>query len=136
MGLRTKQRRSSRARNATSITAGAAMLVAGTGHLSFARETFQAQVPDWVPLDKDTTVLASGVVEIALGAALIGLPRQRQSVGAILAAFLVAVFPGNISQYTGHRDGFGLDTDRKRGVRLLFQPLLVAVAWWSTRETA
>ncbi|WP_374216285.1 hypothetical protein [Frankia sp. R82] len=136
MGFRTKQRRSSRARNATRITAGAAMLVAGTGHLSFARETFQAQVPDWVPLDKDTTVLASGVVEIALGAALIGLPRQRQSVGAILAAFLVAVFPGNISQYTGHRDGFGLDTDRKRAARLLFQPLLVAVAWWSTRETA
>nr|WP_198318663.1 hypothetical protein [Pseudofrankia inefficax] len=111
------------------------MVTAGTGHLSFAREDFQAQVPDWVPLDKDTTVLASGVVEIAMGAALIGLPRHRRLVGATLAAFLVAVFPGNISQYTGHRDGLGLDTDRKRAVRLLFQPLMVAVAWWSTHDS-
>src|ERR1700710_789441 len=88
----------SAARDVTRITAGAAMLLAGTGHLSFAREGFQAQVPDWVPLDKDTTVLASGVVEIGLGAALIGLPRYRGTLGTVLALFFVAVFPGNISQ--------------------------------------
>lgn len=112
---------------------GAAMILAGIGHLSFARADFQAQVPDWVPLDKDTTVLASGVVEIALGGALIVIPpRRRRLAGAALAAFYVAIFPGNIAQYTGHRSSLGLDTDRKRAIRLVFQPALVALAWWST----
>jgi uncharacterized membrane protein len=122
------------ARDLTRIALGVAMLVAGTGHLTFARKGFQAQVPDWVPLSKDTTVLASGVVEIGLGGALLGLPRQREAVGAILAAFFVAVFPGNISQYTHQRDSLGLDTNRKRVLRLPFQPVLVAAAWWSTRR--
>jgi uncharacterized membrane protein len=120
-------------RDGTRIVLGIGMLVAGIGHLSFAREGFQAQVPDWVPLEKDATVLASGVVEIGLGAALIGLPRFCRALGSVLAVFFVAVFPGNISQYTHRRDGLGLDTDLKRAIRLPFQPLMVAAAWWSTR---
>jgi uncharacterized membrane protein len=44
------------------------------------------------------------------------------------------VFPGNISQYVKHRDAFGLDTDTRRFVRLLFQPVLVAWAVWSTKS--
>jgi uncharacterized membrane protein len=52
--------------------------------------------------------------------------------GLILAALFVAVFPGNVAQYTQQRDAFGLDTDTKRFVRLLFQPLLVTWALWST----
>ncbi|MCR2784248.1 MULTISPECIES: hypothetical protein [unclassified Microbacterium] len=112
------------------------MLFAGLSHLFWARREFQAQVPDWitetVPIDKDGVVVASGVVEAAFGAALIALPEERRRIGAALAAFFVAVFPGNIAQYTQHRDGFGLDTDQKRLVRLFFQPLLVAWALWST----
>src|SRR4029450_9419453 len=46
--------------------------------------------------------------------------------------FFVAVFRGNIAQYTGHVDAFGLDTDAKRAIRLVFQPLLVALALAST----
>jgi hypothetical protein len=42
------------------------------------------------------------------------------------------VFPGNVSQYVTHTDAFGLDSDRARAVRLVFQPLLVAWALWST----
>jgi uncharacterized membrane protein len=53
-------------------------------------------------------------------------------VGRLLAAFFVAVFPGNIAQYVNKRDGFGLNSDTKRFVRLLFQPVLVAWALWST----
>ena len=116
---------------------GGAMAFAGVSHLFWARQEFQAQVPDWTtertPLDKDAVVVASGVVEIMLGAALIVLPKERARIGAILAAFFVAVFPGNVEQYTKKRDGFGLDTDRKRLVRLFFQPVLVAWAYWSTR---
>lgn len=112
------------------------MLFAGLSHLFWARKEFQAQVPDWTGavMDKDGVVVASGVVEAAFGAALVALPRERRRIGALLAAFFVAVFPGNVEQYTRRRDGFGLDTDRRRLVRLFFQPLLVAWAIWSTRR--
>ena len=110
------------------------MAFAGTSHLTFARDEFQAQVPAWVPLDDDLVVLASGVVEIGLGAALLVTRRQprRALVGVTVASFFVAVFPGNIAQLTGHVDAFGLDTDAKRFVRLLFQPLLVLLALEAT----
>lgn len=116
----------------------AAMVFAGVMHLTLARKEFRAQVPPWAteatPLDADAIVVASGAVEIMLGTALIALPKERSRIGAILAAFFVAVFPGNVSQYVNRRDGFGLDTDTKRLVRLFFQPVLVAWAWWSTRR--
>ena len=109
------------------------MVVAGTGHLTFARHEFQAQVPEFVPLDKDTTVLASGVVEIGLGLALLLLKgKNRVRMGIGLAAFYAAVFPGNVHQYTHHITAFGLDTDAKRLGRLFFQPVLMGWALWST----
>ncbi|SBS70029.1 hypothetical protein [uncultured Microbacterium sp.] len=116
----------------------AAMMFAGVSHLFWARREFQAQVPDLVtdllPIDKDAVVVASGAVEIMLGAALIALPKERRRVGAILAAFFVAIFPGNVAQAVGKRKGFGLDDDRARFARLAFQPVLVAWALWSTRR--
>ncbi|MDO7875108.1 hypothetical protein Q5H93_10230 [Hymenobacter sp. ASUV-10] len=112
---------------------GSFMVGAGVGHLTFARYPFQAQVPDWVPLDKDTTVLASGVVEIGLGLAMLLTPKKyRVALGIGLAAFYVAVFPGNIHQYTHRISALTLDTDEKRFLRLFFQPVLVAGALWST----
>lgn len=119
-------------KNLIRIALGAFMLLAGIGHLTYARETFQAQVPDWIPLTKDFVVLSSGVVEIVLGFVMIFLVKQRKYAGLALAFFFVLVFPGNISQYLEHRDGFGLDTDTKRFVRLLFQPVLIFAALYST----
>lgn len=114
------------------------MVFAGLSHLFWARKEFQAQVPDVVtdvlPIDKDGVVVASGAVEMMLGAALVTLPKERRRVGAILAAFFVAVFPGNIGQALGGRKAFGLDSDAARYVRLLFQPLLVAWALYATRR--
>ncbi len=111
---------------------GAALIFAGIGHLTFARETFQAQVPNWVPLDADFVVIASGVVEICLGLALASLSKYQVQIGWLTAAFFLAVFPGNISQYLTHTNAFGLNTDEARLIRLFFQPLLVAWALWST----
>lgn len=111
---------------------GAILLVAGTAHLTVARPEFAAQVPSWFPLPTDLVVVGSGIVEILLGAALIALPRHRILVGWIVAAFFVAVFPGNIAQYVEGVDAFGLDTDRSRLIRLFFQPLLVLWALCST----
>lgn len=119
-------------RNAARGVLGGFLVFAGTAHLTFARDTFHAQVPDWVPLDVDFVVIASGVVEIVLGVGLLVLHRHRRAMGWIVAAFFVAVFPGNISQYVTHTDAFGLDTDTARLIRLFFQPLLIAWALWST----
>jgi uncharacterized membrane protein len=106
-------------------------MYAGITHLTTNRTEFQAQVPTWVPFSADFVVLASGVVEIALGLALASLQNRRQ-VGWITAAFFVAIFPGNISQYVNGIDAFGLDTDQARLTRLFFQPLLVLWALWGT----
>jgi uncharacterized membrane protein len=115
------------------LALGAFLAFAGTGHLTWLRQDFHAQVPGWVPVDTDVVVVLSGVAEVGLGAALIAAPRRRRAiVGAIVAAFFVAVFPGNISQYVTHTDAFGLDSDRARFVRLFFQPVLVVWALWST----
>ena len=111
---------------------GAALIGAGVGHLTAQREEFQAQVPDWFPVNDDIVVVGSGIVELALGAALIGLPRHRVLVGTIVAAFFVVIFPGNIAQWVEGTDAFGLDTDGKRFARLFFQPVLVIWALGST----
>jgi uncharacterized membrane protein len=116
-------------------TLGGVLVVAGTGHLTTQREEFRAQVPDWMPVDDDVVVVASGVVEIALGLALLLLRRQRATVGLVVAGFFVVIFPGNVAQYVEGTDAFGLDTDTKRLVRLFFQPVLVAWALWSTGAT-
>ena len=116
---------------------GGTLIFAGIGHLTFARRAFRAQVPDWVPLSKDRTVVYSGVAEIALGAGLILADEQRRPlVGKIAAAFFVAVFPGNVSQYVNRRSAFGLDTDAKRFARLFFQPALVYWALGSAKTHA
>ena len=118
-------------RKATQILLGATLIYTGTLHLTTSRMEFQAQVPPWVPFSPDFVVLASGVVEIALGLALVSLQRRRE-VGIATALFFIAIFPGNISQFVNHIDAFGLDSDRARAIRLLFQPLLVLWALWST----
>lgn len=132
MRIEVPARPVSRVQTAARWALGAGLVFAGVSHLTFARQDFHAQVPPWVPLDADAVVLLSGVVEIALGTALAALPRHRGLLGLVAGAFFVAVFPGNISQYVNHVDGFGLDTDSKRAVRLVFQPALVAWALWST----
>jgi uncharacterized membrane protein len=117
-------------RKAAQILLGSALIYAGITHLTTNRTEFQAQVPTWVPFSADFVVLASGVVEIALGIALASLQHRRQ-VGWITAAFFIAIFPGNISQYVNGIDAFGLDTDQARLTRLFFQPLLVLWALWA-----
>ena len=111
---------------------GFALAYAGIGHLTTSRSEFQAQVPSVFADYADFVVLASGVVEIALGIGLIALWKYRVQIGWLAAAFFVAIFWGNISQYINGIDAFGLDTDTKRLVRLFFQPLLVAWALLST----
>ncbi len=115
---------------------GGTMVFAGLSHLTFARRAFRKQVPRFVPnvtpLTVDQVVVGSGIVEMSMGASLVLLPQHRKALGWVLGAFYVAILPGNIAQWQHHRTAFGLDTDRKRFLRLFGQPLLVALALWST----
>jgi uncharacterized membrane protein len=121
--------------NAFRIILGLSMVFAGIGHLTFLRAEFHAQVPRWLPNTPafmDFVVLSSGIVEILFGLAMILLVKHKVKVGIALAIFYVLIFPGNLSQYTNGIDGFGLDTDSKRLIRLFFQPVLVLWALWAT----
>jgi len=127
-----KNERQSALQKTARILLGCFMILAGIGHLTFQRKEFRAQVPNWLPVGKDFTVVASGMVEIALGLALIFWLKKRKQSGIALAIFYVLVFPGNIAQYLNHTNAFGLDTDEKRFARLFFQPVLIAWALWCT----
>ncbi|MVM37762.1 hypothetical protein GO730_09430 [Spirosoma sp. HMF3257] len=114
------------------ILLGLALSFAGTSHLSWSRTEFQAQVPNWIPIDSDWVVILSGIVEITLGLSLLLLSRHQIVTGWIVATFFVLIFPGNIAQWANHTNAFTLNTDLARTIRLFFQPLLVIWALWST----
>ncbi|BAJ75863.1 hypothetical protein MTES_2899 [Microbacterium testaceum StLB037] len=124
-----------------SVARGALALLlvgAGVSHLTWGRRGYRIVVPEWATrmlhTDKDAIVVASGAVEMLLGTALIALPRERGRIGAAIATFFVAVFPGNVHQWRTGRSAPGLNTDRARFVRLFLQVPLVAWAWWATRR--
>ena len=121
--------------NILRILLGAFMLYAGIGHLTFLRTEFRAQVPTWITIDTafmDFIVLASGVVEIVFGLLMILGGSLKIKTGIELAIFYILIFPGNINQYVNEIDSFGLNTDRQRLIRLIFQPVLIIWALWST----
>ncbi len=122
----------SRTQTAFRLLLGAALTFAGLSHLSWSRSEFLAQVPDWFPVDGDVVVVVSGVAEILIGMALLLAGKYRVMLGLVAAAFFVAIFPGNIAQLAEGTDAFGLNSNLSRSVRLIFQPVLVGWALWST----
>ena len=112
------------------VVLGSGLAFAGTTHLGSNRTEFRAQVPTVFKDYADFVVLASGVAEILLGLGLIIAWKYRVQVGWAVAIFFVAIFWGNISQFVNGVDAFGLNSDRARATRLLFQPLLVIWALW------
>ena len=69
---------------------GGFLVLAGTAHLTVAREEFRAQVPPWVPLDVDL-VVADGrdaADQAAVGDDLVALLERRDHV-AVLAQLLL-----------------------------------------------
>jgi len=118
--------------NVMRMILGFLMIFAAFGHFTFQRTDFQAQVPDWIPLNKDLVVILSGVFEIVLGLGMVFWANQKLKIGIALAAFFLLIFPGNIAQYLNGTDAFGLNSDQARLIRLFFQPLLIIWALWST----
>ena len=97
---------------------GLFMTYAGFSHLTFNRQEFVAQVPTWLQFSEGFTDFV--------------VWKKKAVVGALLALFYVAIFPGNINQYVNHIDAFGLNTDNLRLIRLFIQPVLIYLALWST----
>jgi len=122
----------SRTQTAFRLLLGVALTFAGVSHLSWSRSEFLAQVPDWLPVDADLVVVFSGIIEVLIGTALLVTAKYRVVVGLVAAAFFVAIFPGNIAQLIDGTDAFGLNSTTSRAVRLLFQPVLIGWALWST----
>ncbi|KUJ62398.1 hypothetical protein AR687_08035 [Flavobacteriaceae bacterium CRH] len=114
------------------ILLGLFMISTAIGHFTFQRIEFQAQVPDWVPMDKDLVIILSGIVELILGLGLIFLVKYKVKMGIVMAVFYVLVFPGNVTQYLNATSALNINTDQLRLARLLFQPVLIFVALWST----
>lgn len=119
-------------RSIARVILGTFMIYAGTGHFTNT-ESFLAQVPPFLPA-AEFIVYASGVVEIVLGLGLMFSKKYRQEFGIALAFFYIIIFPGNISQFLTGTPAFGLDSDAARAVRLIFQPVLIAWAIWSTNS--
>ena len=123
-------------KNIAQLGLGAFLFFAGNSHLYSNRKEFEAQVPTYLPLDPEFVVVASGLVEMALGLLLFitvfEFKKYRELIGLITAIFFILIFPGNINQYVNGIDAFGLDTDQKRLIRLFFQPLLVLWALWAS----
>lgn len=118
-------------RTACRLLISAILLIAGVAHFTMTEE-FLGQVPSFFPA-RTLVVQVSGVMEIALGSALlVARGRLRVVVGVVVAAFFVAVFPGNLWQLVNASDSFGLDSTAARVVRLPFQLLLIVGALWST----
>lgn len=133
---RSDRSRTDGLRTAARWLLAALLAAAGASHLTWGRRGYRIVVPDWATrvttLDKDAIVVGSGVVELLLAGALVALPRERVTVGRLVAAFFVAVFPGNVHQWQTGRSAPLMRTDRSRFIRLLLQPLLIAWALWST----
>jgi len=114
-------------------TLAGALVFAGVAHL-VAPDPFLLLLPSWIPWPA-AVVMVTGVMEISLGVALAFAPAggTRRITGWAVSAFLVVVFVGNISQAVSGADAFGLDTGVERWGRLVFQPVLIAWALWSTQ---
>jgi uncharacterized membrane protein len=127
----TVSRRQYSTRQAARAGMALAMVVAGVTHW-LNPTPFIQHLPPWLPL-REELVLATGIAEVALGVALLLRQPRRRYAGFALAAYLVAVFPGNL--YVALAD---VDVDGQPGgaypwLRLPLQLLFIGWALWSTQ---
>ena len=121
-------------RERSRIALALGMAVAGVSHLANPMP-FVQHLPTWVP-ERYLIVFVSGLIEIAFGAALLAPVRVRPLVGAVLAAYLMAVFPGNVYVAVAGVDVVGQPGGIYAWLRLPFQAAFIWLALWSTGATS
>jgi uncharacterized membrane protein len=109
------------------------MIAAGVAHFA-TPEPFVRIVPSWLPAPL-VLVWVSGVFE-ALGGAGLLVPRARRAASLGLIALFVAVFPANVNMAINHLtfDGVTPVSPTFLWLRLPFQVVLIAWAWWVGRD--
>jgi uncharacterized membrane protein len=106
----------------------------GVGALHFAKpEPFVKIVPSYLPYHLEL-VYASGFFEILWGIGLL-IPAVSRAAAWGLIALFIAVFPANINQAVNNIPIEGIPHNQiLYWVRLPFQAVLIAWAWWFTRK--
>ncbi len=106
------------------------MVVSGIGHFAIT-STYVAMVPASFPSPR-LLVYLSGVAELAGGLGLLApWPRLRRAAAIGIVLLLVAVFPANINMAVHHISPPGMHVSNVAlWLRLPFQALFVAWAWW------
>ena len=108
-------------------------IFAGVNHFRVP-EFYRQIMPPYLPWHLEL-VLLSGIAEIVCGIGLL-IPRTRKLAAWATIALLIAVFPANIHvavnnvPMLGETEGLGI----WNWVRLPFQFLFIAWAWWYTRD--
>ncbi len=110
-------------------------IFAGYSHLANP-EFFLAIIPPSLP-EPELLNVVSGLAEIVLGVFLLE-PRTRALAAWGTIALLIAVFPANIYAATANigPDGPGSGAGTANWIRLPFQIVFIAWAWWYTLPEA
>ena len=110
-------------------------IVAGTLHFLIPRR-YQAIVPPYVPMSKETAVAVSGVAEFAGGVAVLSERTRNPFARWWLLGVLAAVFPANVWMATNPQDVEGADRIPRAllWARLPIQPLFALWVWRATRD--
>ena len=110
------------------------MAFAGILHLA-QPDPFTQHLPDWVPA-AGALVAVTGLIEIAIGVALVSRRLPRETVGRLTAAYLLAVFPANVYVAVADVEVDGQPGGVFQWIRLPLQAVFIAWALWSTRPEA
>jgi uncharacterized membrane protein len=108
----------------------AVFLFAALGHF-FKTEQMTKMLPTFVP-SRRTLIYLTGVLEVALGIAVIALPNPFY-VGLFIIAYLIAIFPSNVYAAI-RRIPFGSHSVGPKYLfaRLPLQLLLISWTYWFT----
>lgn len=105
-------------------------VMAGANHF-INPDFYLPMMPPWLPWPS-LLHLAAGAIEIALGVLLL-IPRSRRLAAWGVILLLLAVYPANI-HIARNPQLFPDVPTAFHGVRLALQFVLIAWAWWFTRE--
>ncbi len=106
-----------------------------TGFMHFYRPDFYVpMMPPYIPWH-EAMVFLSGVAELVLGVAVL-IPTTRKLAAWGLIVLLIAILPANIHIAVHNVPVFGASEGPGLAawVRVPFQAVLIAWAWWYTRD--
>ena len=115
--------------DAARVAMATAMAFTGVSHLVNPKP-FVQHLPAFVPA-REQVILGTGLLEMLFGAGLAAPSRRRREVALALAAYLIAVFPANVYVAATGKRIEGLPGASHPWLRLPFQGVYVAWAFWA-----